>query len=197
MSPDQPVSYVSLLTDIRLRIRYAQIRAVLAVNAELTRLYWEVGAMIDLRQRQEGWGTGVIPRLARDLRNELPEVKGFSDRNIKLMVQFFRVYPDLFELSSIGQPVVAQLEDASCTGLASIGQPVVAQLEDASCTGLAPIGQPVVAQLGKVQSPVAQIPWAHNVVLMQKVKDPAQRQWYAWATLQNGWSRSVLVMHQH
>lgn len=40
------------------------------------------------RQRREGWGASVIPRLSGDLHNELPEVKGFSERNIKLMVQF-------------------------------------------------------------------------------------------------------------
>jgi hypothetical protein len=37
----------------------------------------------------EGWGAGVIPRLARDLHNELPEEKGFSERNIKQMLAFY------------------------------------------------------------------------------------------------------------
>ena len=74
------------------------------------RLYWDIGHMIDQRQRQEGWGAAVIPRLARELRNELPEVKGFSERNIKLMVQFAHEYPDAFAPSpAIGQPPVAQL----------------------------------------------------------------------------------------
>ncbi len=35
--------------------------------------------MIQQRQKAEGWGPAVIPRLARDIRNELPEVKGFSE----------------------------------------------------------------------------------------------------------------------
>jgi hypothetical protein len=56
MSPE----YIGLLTEIRQRVRQAQTRAVLSVNAELIRLYWEIGALIDLRQRQEGWGAGVI-----------------------------------------------------------------------------------------------------------------------------------------
>ena len=67
-----PTDYAGLLADIKQRIRHAQTRAVLAVNAELIRLYWEIGAMIDRRQQQEGWGAGVIPRLSRDIRNELP-----------------------------------------------------------------------------------------------------------------------------
>ena len=100
-----PADYTALLADIRQRVRQAQTRAVLAVNAELIRLYWEIGGLIDRRQRQEGWGAGVIPRLARDLHNELPEEKGFSERNIKRMLAFHRAYP---HLPDVPQPV-AQL----------------------------------------------------------------------------------------
>ena len=53
-----------------------------------------------------GGSAGVLRRLSNDLKNELPEIKGFSERNLKLMTQFFREYPGLFP---IGQPVVAQL----------------------------------------------------------------------------------------
>jgi len=104
MSAAVPAHYAGLLTDIKLRIRHAQTRAVLAVNAELIHLYWEIGALIDARQRQEGWGAGVIPRLARDLHNELPEEKGFSERNIKRMLAFYREYPGLaFVPQSVAQ----------------------------------------------------------------------------------------------
>ncbi|WP_233249837.1 DUF1016 N-terminal domain-containing protein [Limnohabitans sp. Bal53] len=47
------------------------------------------------RQQQEGWGAWVIPHLARDLHNELPEEKGFSERNIKRMLAVYREYPHL------------------------------------------------------------------------------------------------------
>jgi predicted nuclease of restriction endonuclease-like (RecB) superfamily len=87
-----PTRYPSLPTDIKQRIRQTQTRAVLAVNAELIRLYWEIGQMLDARQQSEGWGAAVIPRLARDIRNEFPEVKGFSERNIKRMLAFYREY---------------------------------------------------------------------------------------------------------
>jgi hypothetical protein len=40
-----------LLADIKQRIRQTQTRAVLAVNAELIRLYWEIGQMLDARQK--------------------------------------------------------------------------------------------------------------------------------------------------
>lgn len=115
--------FPKLLREIKSRIQQAQTRAVLSVNAELVRLYWDIGRMIAARQQQEGWGTGVIPRLARDLHNELPEEKGFSERNIKLMVRFAHAYPDAFAAApSNGQPPAAQLPDDPN------GQPLVAQI---------------------------------------------------------------------
>lgn len=103
-------SYRQVLTDIKQRIRHAQTRAVMAVNAELIRLYWEIGALIDARQHQEGWGAGVIPTLARDLHNELPEEKGFSERNIKRMLAFYREYPHLQFVPQAVAQIGASLE---------------------------------------------------------------------------------------
>src|SRR5258705_6387864 len=86
--------FAALLADVKGRIQSAQTRAVMAVNSELVRLYWDIGQIIDARQRGEGWGTAVIPRLALELKNELPELRGFSERNIKRMLAFHRQYPD-------------------------------------------------------------------------------------------------------
>lgn len=153
-----PSGFPKLLEEIKARIQLAQTCTMQAVNAELVRLYWDIGRMIDARQQQAGWGAGVIPRLARGLRSELPELKGFSERNLKLMVQFAHEYPDAFTPSAIGQPPVAQLP-----------------------------ATPNRQQL------VAQIPWAHNVLLMQRVKELDARLWYMQQTLANGWSRNVLL----
>lgn len=46
-----------------------------------------------------------------------------------------------------------------------------------------------------VQQVVAQIPWGHNIVLMDKVSDTDERNWYIKKSAENGWSRNVLV-HQ-
>lgn len=102
------VTYREVLADIKRRIRHAQTRAVMAVNAELIRLYWEIGELIDARQKQEGWGARVIQALAHDLHNELPEEKGFSERNIKRMLAFYREYP---HLRFVPQPVAQTEED--------------------------------------------------------------------------------------
>jgi predicted nuclease of restriction endonuclease-like (RecB) superfamily len=101
------VFYGELLSDLKTRVRQAQLKASLAVNAEMILLYWDVGQMIHQRQQQDGWGTGVIPRLSRDLRNELPELKGFSERNIGYMIRFAREY----DVSVILQQPVAKLAE--------------------------------------------------------------------------------------
>ncbi len=179
-----PQNYASLLTTIKQRIQTAQVRTAMAGNTSMLMLYWDVGNLLVERQAEEGWGAAVLPRLAIDLRNELPEVKGFSVRNLKLMTQFFREYPELFP---IGQPAVAQLEDQSHDqpdkrSRSSKGQPSVALLP--AETTEAAIWQRAVAQL----------PWAHNIILIQKVKDLPTRLWYAQAAFENGWSRDVLSL---
>ena len=100
--------YQEFLVQIKNRIQTAQIRAVLTVNADLIYLYWDIGRMIDKRQKTEGWGAGVIPKLAKDIQNELPEIKGFSKRNIGRMIAFFKEYPKLDTI--LPQPV-AKLEE--------------------------------------------------------------------------------------
>lgn len=46
-----------------------------------------------------------------------------------------------------------------------------------------------------VQQAAAQIPWFHNCILLDKVKEPPERLWYIQQTLESGWSRNVLI-HQ-
>ena len=57
--------FATLLDELKGRIQSAQAHAIVSVNSELVRLYWDVGRIINQRQEQEGWGAAVIPRLAR------------------------------------------------------------------------------------------------------------------------------------
>lgn len=155
--------YAQLLGEIKQRIRHAQARAWMAVNAEMICLYWRIGQVIDGRQQQEGYGTAVIPRLARDLHNELPEEKGFSERNIKRMLAFYRLYPQAaLDAELVPQPV------------AQAAPHPAAPKEDF----------PAALLLA--------LPWGHHALLMEKVKDAAVRQWYMRAAVDNGWSRYLL-----
>lgn len=170
-------NYARLLTDIKQRIRTAQVRTAMAGNASMLMLYWEIGGVLAERQKREGWGAAVLPRLATDLHNDLPELKGFSERNLKRMVQFFREYPSLFE---IGPRPVAQLANDSFPRTKV--PPPVAQSPAKSAA----------AQMW--QRAVAQLTWAHNVILIQKVKDLPTRLWYARQAFEHGWSRDVLSL---
>src|SRR6266487_5937465 len=138
-----PEGYDEFLRGLKERIRTAQVRAALAVNRELVLLYWRSGQDILERQRQSGWGSKVIDRLAADLRSAFPEMSGFSPRNLKYMRAFAEAWPD---------------DDF-------------------------------------VQQVAAQLPWFHNCTILDKLKNLAERIWYAQQTIENGWSRNILI-HQ-
>ncbi len=89
-----PEGYQALLGDLKERIRAAQLEAAASVNGALVGLYWQIGRAILERQREHGWGTQVIDRLAADLRRSFPEMKGFSRRNLHYMRSFAAAYPD-------------------------------------------------------------------------------------------------------
>ncbi len=100
-----PRDYDTLLRDLKARIAGAQVRAALAVNRELVLLYWQIGRDILVQQRQQGWGAKVIDRLAHDLRQAFPDLKGFSPRNLKYMRAFAEAWPD----ETLMQQVAAQI----------------------------------------------------------------------------------------
>ena len=95
-----PPAYAERLAELKARIHSAQQRAVLAVNRELVQLYWQIGRDILARQAEQGWGAKVIERLAHDLRNAFPDMKGFSRANLLYMRAFAEAWPD--------EPIVQQ-----------------------------------------------------------------------------------------
>jgi predicted nuclease of restriction endonuclease-like (RecB) superfamily len=63
------------------------------VNTQLIALYWSIGKTILERQATEGWGSGVIGRLAEDLGAEFPDMKGLSRSNLQYMRSFAEAWP--------------------------------------------------------------------------------------------------------
>jgi predicted nuclease of restriction endonuclease-like (RecB) superfamily len=143
-------SYTSLLSDIKQRVRTAQLKAALSVNAEMIAMYWDIGQLIHERQQVQGWSAGVIPKLAKDLKNELADVKGFSERNLGRMLAFHKEYAN----NSILPQAVAKLD---------------------------------------YRNKLYSIPWGHNILLIEKVKDFEERFWYINQITTNGWSRDTLT----
>ena len=71
-----PPTYLAWLADIKSRVQAARQRAAQAVNRELVLLYWQLGRDILERQQAQGWGAKVIDRLARDLKEAFPDMRG-------------------------------------------------------------------------------------------------------------------------
>ena len=147
--------YSTFLVDIKNQIKLSQQKAFNAVNQEMILLYFTIGAMISKKQIELGWGAKVIDNISADILQEFPSMSGFSPRNLKRMVRFYKEYQDEFEKVPLA---VAQMENL------------------------------------KVQPIVAQIPWTHNIILIEKIKDKELRYWYMVQTLQNGWSKDVLSL---
>jgi len=105
LSKRLPDDYAALLAEVKERVRSAQYEALKVVNKELVALYWDIGRLIVERQDREGWGKSVVERLANDLQNEFPGVKGFSVQNLWYMRQFYLEYRDNEKL----QPLVGEI----------------------------------------------------------------------------------------
>ena len=103
--PALPEGYADWLTQLKGDIAQARQRATLAVNAELVQLYHRLGREIQQRQEAHGWGAKVIERLARDLKDAFPDMKGWSTSNLKYMRFFAQHCPDL----QFGQQAADQL----------------------------------------------------------------------------------------
>jgi predicted nuclease of restriction endonuclease-like (RecB) superfamily len=159
---DLPEGYGAFVEALKARIRDAQLKAALAVNRELLTLYWNIGRTIVDRQEAAAWGAKVIDQLADDIQRAFPGVSGFSRANIYRMRAFYLAHP-------AGQA----LDPAEEAPPEVVAQPV-RLLADALPAG------------------VADLPWGHQVVLLQRVKEPETRAWYARAAAAHGWSRAML-----
>lgn len=105
MSHLVPSDYNGLFAEVKRRVSEAQYQALRAVNKEMIALYWEIGHLIAERQEGKSWGKAVVARLAADLRQEFPGVRGFSVQNLWYMRQFFLAYSGNEKL----QPLVGEI----------------------------------------------------------------------------------------
>lgn len=136
-------NYDDILKNIITDIKFAKVQTVKAVNKNLILLYWNIGKRISDEQIIQNYGKSVVEKLSKDLRQEFPNAKGFSSRNLWDMKRFYEFYN--------GNIILRQL--------------------------------------------VAELPWGHNLVILNKIKDIKETEFYLKKSIQFGWSRSVLV-HQ-
>ena len=89
-----PAGYAKTLGEIKQRIQQERLRVVMAANAAMVLLYWDIGRMILDRQEREGWGAKVVDRLSTDLCEAYPVMQGLSPRNLKYMRAFAAAWPE-------------------------------------------------------------------------------------------------------
>ena len=166
--------FKSWVSQLKQDIRSAQIKAAIKVNTELLRLYWRMGADICEKQKYASWGDGWLKELSRELMTEFPDMKGFSHRNLQYIRQWYLFYN---QENTIVQQVVAQLEDVN------VQQPV-AKLDD-------DMRQQPVAQIS--EDVFFSVPWGHHLYIISQCKDVSRAVFYLKKTVENGWSRAVLL----
>lgn len=111
-------TYKDWILELKSQIRTTQLKASFAVNASLISLYWDLCKMIS--EKENIWGKKLIPTLSKDLRNEFPDMKGFSERNLK----YCRVFYNFYNNHQIGQQPVAQLQNIDNQNTAFNQQPI-------------------------------------------------------------------------
>ncbi|MBQ6449547.1 hypothetical protein IJJ08_01425 [bacterium] len=84
--------YVHWLSTLKKDIAHTQIKASIAVNEQMLRLYWRIGRDITTKQFDNKYGSRFYDNLSRDLKVEFPDVQGFSARNIRYMKRFYEFY---------------------------------------------------------------------------------------------------------
>lgn len=92
ITPPSSNRYQDFLRDIKTQVAQSRLGAARAVNRSLIGLYWSLGKMIVERQEELGWGSAVVDQLSADLRNEFPDMSGFSPRNLWDIKRFYETY---------------------------------------------------------------------------------------------------------
>lgn len=162
--------YSAWLKELKVKIRSTQIRAALAASRELLLFYWELGGDISRKLEETNWGAKVIDQLAKDLRSEFPDIRGFSRRNLYYTKKFYEVFSSFPDDTQIVPRSGAQ-----------IGSETVPR-------GGAQTVPAIVHQVG------GQLPWSHIKILLDKVSDYKETLFYINQTIENGWSRDVLAL---
>ena len=109
--------YRDWLAGLKTKVHQVQLKAAVTVNQELLLFYWELGVDIVEKQKSTTWGDGFLKQLSHDLMAEFPHIKGFSERNLKYIRQWYVFWAGQY---SIGQQAVAQLENKAITQITQI-----------------------------------------------------------------------------
>ena len=199
-------------------IEQAQVRLITAANAQMLFHYWKMGNYILYHQNLQGWGSKIIKQLAKAIRFNYPEKKGYSERNLTYMCQFARSYPlnvlrsfidtdarlsvpsiqnvtdEVLKLNNgqFTQELTAQIQSTD-SQLLEITQEPLAQIQNVAKT-VSAIYRITIEDIEKLflASPVARINWASHVIMLNNSLPLGVKYWYMKQSVEMGWSSNVL-----
>ena len=180
--------------------------------------YWKMGNYILYHQNLQGWGSKIIKQLAKAIRFNYPEKKGYSERNLTYMCQFARSYPlnvlrsfidtdarlsvpsiqnvtdEVLKLNNgqFTQELTAQIQSVDCQSLEFTQEPL-AQIQNVVQT-VSTIYRITIEDIEKLflASPVAKINWASHVIMLNNSHPLGVKYWYMKQSVEMGWSSNVL-----
>ena len=199
-------------------IEQAQVRLITAANAQMLFHYWKMGNYILYHQNLQGWGSKIIKQLAKAIRFNYPEKKGYSERNLTYMCQFARSYPlnvlrsfidtdarlsvpsiqnvtdEVLKLNNgqFTQELTAQIQSTD-SQLLEFTQEPLAQIQNVAKT-VSAIYRITIEDIEKLflASPVARINWASHVIMLNNSLPLGVKYWYMKQSVAMGWSSNVL-----
>ena len=199
-------------------IEQAQVRLITAANAQMLFHYWKIGNYILYHQNLQGWGSKIIKQLAKAIRLNYPEKKGYSERNLTYMCQFARSYPlnvlrsfidtdarlsvpsiqkvadEVLKLNNgqSTQELTAQIQSTD-SQLLEFTQEPLAQIQNVAKT-VSAIYRITIEDIEKLflASPVARINWASHVIMLNNSLPLGVKYWYMKQSVEMGWSSNVL-----
>lgn len=199
-------------------IEQAQVRLITAANAQMLFHYWKIGNYILYHQNLQGWGSKIIKQLAKAIRLNYPEKKGYSERNLTYMCQFARSYPlnvlrsfidtdarlsvpsiqkvadEVLKLNNgqFTQELTAQIQSTD-SQLLEFTQEPLAQIQNVAKT-VSAIYRITIEDIEKLflASPVARINWASHVIILNNSLPLGVKYWYMKQSVEMGWSSNVL-----
>ena len=165
--------YTRWVEDLSVRYRQSQIKAAVRVNQELLKYYWELGRDIEEMHVEERWGQSVIKNLSVDLQLKNPNSTGLSRTNIYYAKKFYLLYSQYLK---VVPQVVGQLENGKAQQAVKDSPEIVPQ------------------PMGQLEEMLFSIPWGHHRYLIDRYgTEPAKAFFYVKKTMQEGWSRDVLL----
>lgn len=89
--------YIQWIKELSSRYRRSQIKAAVKVNQEMLQFYWELGRDIVECDAENHYGSKFYTSLIRDLRAEIQNASGLSERNLRYTKKFYLFYEDIME----------------------------------------------------------------------------------------------------